>query len=123
MASTVWPSGRTPSSMTPQPGAHENAAAADALAELHVDPLVADDPRARQIDAEIARRVERHAGRGLAAAACLTQVVDERLGMVRTEVPAVDAGAAGRQPRVDDGVQFARGTPGGSSGGRCRPDW
>ena len=101
-------------------GAHQDRFRADGVTEIDVEPLVADHPRLRRIDAEIADRVVDHAGQRLSAAAVDAEFLHRPARMMRAVIQRVEIGAAGLQPpahlvvadldeaRIDQPVRDAR---------------
>ena len=75
-----------------------------ARASPHIEPLVADDERARGIEVQIASRAVDQTARRLAAIAGRRVGRDGAVGMVRTIVIRVDARAAGRETRAEMAV-------------------
>ena len=79
-------------------GAHQDRFRADGVAEIDVEPLVADHPRLLRIDAEIAHRIVDHAGQRLAAAAIDAELLHRATRMVLAVIQRIEIGAAGLQP-------------------------
>ena len=78
--------------------AHQDRSGAYRLAELYIEPLVADDPRLFRVDAEVACGILDHAWRGLAAAALHAQPRHRTPRVMRTVIQRVEIRAAELQP-------------------------
>ena len=98
-ASAATPAGGRVSSARRSRSAPGSPRAPTVRAEPHVEPPVADDERARRVDAEVARRAIDEAARRLPAVADAREAGDLAVRMVRTIVIRVDARAARREQR------------------------
>ena len=92
-------SGRTPLLLLRAPaGANQDRSATDRVAEIDVEPLVADDPGLFGIDAEVAGGILDHAWERFSAAAIDGELGNGAARMMAAEVQGVEIGAAALQP-------------------------
>jgi len=66
-------------------------------ARKHIRVGVSDDPRRLEVEVEVARRLEQHAGRGLAAVTRTCEPGDGPLWVVGTHLPGVELDPLGAQ--------------------------